>query len=61
MATHTSSVSDLFNDYFSRLAMDIGFDYCVIFVSDAVAKRNSHPFVVKIRDEYHTESSFSFK
>ena len=61
IVTDPSRVSELFNDYFSSVAMDIGFDDCVTSFSDAVAKHISHPSVVKIRDKYHTGSSFSFK
>ena len=61
IVTDPSRVSELFDDYFSSVAMDIGFDDCVTSVSDAVAKHISHPSVVKIRDEYHKGSSFSFK
>ena len=53
IVTDPSRVSELFNDYFSSVAMDIGFDDCVTSVSDAVAKHISHPSVVEIRDEYH--------
>ena len=59
--TDPSSVSELFNDYFSSVAMDTGFDDCITSVIDAVAKHISHPSVVKIRDKYHTGNSYSFK
>ena len=61
IVTDPSRVSELFNDDFSSVAMDIGFDDCVTSVSDAVAKHISHPSVVKIRYKYHTGNSFSFK
>ena len=41
--TDPSNVSELFNDYFSRVATDIGFDDGITSTSDAVDKYNSHP------------------
>ena len=45
IVTDPSRVSELFNDYFSSVATDMGFDDCVTSVSDAVAKHISHPSV----------------
>ena len=58
--TDPSNVSELFNDYFSRVAMDIGFDDRIISTSDAVDKHKSHPSVMKIRQQYGNESTFRF-
>ena len=52
--------SELFNDYFSRVAMDIGFEDRITSTSDAVDKHNSHPTVMKIRQQYGNESTFRF-
>ena len=60
IVTDPGGVSELFNDYFSSVAMDNGFDDCVTSASYAVSKHILHPSV-KIRDKYHTVSSFSFK
>ena len=51
---------NLFNDYCSRVAMDIGFDDRITSTSDAVEKHNSHPSVMKIRHQYGNESTFRF-
>ena len=45
-------------DYFSRVAMDIGFDDRTISTSDPVDKHNSHPSVMNIRQQYGNESTF---
>ena len=58
--TDPSNVSELFNDYLSRVAMDIGFDDRISSTSDAVDKHNSHPSVMKIRQQYGNESTFRF-
>ena len=58
--TDPCNVSELFNDYFSRVAMDIGFDDRITSTSDAVDKHNSHPSVMKIRQQYGNESTFRF-
>ena len=41
--TDPSNVSELFNDYFSRVATDIVFDDGIISTGDAVDNHNSHP------------------
>ena len=46
IVTDPSRVSELFNDYFYSVAMDIGFDDCVTSISDAVGKHISHPSFV---------------
>ena len=58
--TDPSNVSELFNDYFSRVTMDIGFDDRITSTSDAVDKHKSHPSVMKIRQQYGNESTFRF-
>ena len=40
--------------------MDIGFDDRITSTSDAVDKQNSHPSVMKIRQQYGNESTFRF-
>ena len=40
--------------------MDIGFDDRITSTSDAVDKHNSHPSVMKIRQQYGNESTFRF-
>ena len=60
--TDPSNVSELFNDYFPRVATDIGFDDGITSTSDAVDKNNSHPSVMKIRQIYNNnEDTFCFK
>ena len=51
--TDPSNVSELFNDYFSRVATDIGFDDGITSTSEAVDKQNSDPRVMKIRQIYN--------
>ena len=58
--TDPSNLSELFHDYFSRVAMDIGFDDRITSTSDAVDKHNSHPSFMKIRQQYGNESTFRF-
>ena len=60
METDPSNVSKLFDDYFLRVAMDIGFYDHITSTSDAVNKHNSHPSVIKIRQQYGNESTFRF-
>ena len=58
--TDLSNVSELFNDYFSRVEMDIEFDDSITSTSHAVEKHNSHPSVMKIRPQYGNENTFRF-
>ena len=58
--TDPNDTSELFNDYFSRLAMGIGFYNGITSTSDAVEKHNFHSCVVEIRQKYGNESTFRF-
>ena len=51
----------MFNDYFSTVAMGIGFDDCVTSATDAIDKHSSHPSVLKIQGNRNPEHSFSFQ
>ena len=54
-------VAEMFNDYFSTVAMGIGFDDSVISATDAINKLSSHPSVLKIQGNRNPEHSFSFQ
>ena len=53
--TDPSNVSQLFNDYFSWVAMDIGFDDRITSTSDAVDKHNSHRVLWKYDNNMATK------
>ena len=54
-------VAEMFNDYFSTVAMGIGFDDNVTSATDAINKHSSHPSVLKIQGNRNPEHSFSFQ
>ena len=54
-------VSNVFNDYFSDIALNIGFDDFITSSCDAIAKYINHPSVLKIKDMYKIrDDSFHF-
>ena len=46
--TVQSNISELFSDYFSRIALGISLDECVTSRCDAASKHNSRPGFAKI-------------
>ena len=54
-------VAEMFNDYFSTVAMGIGFDDSVTSATNAINKHSSHPSVLKIQGNRNPEHSFSFQ
>ena len=53
-------VAEMFNEYFSTVAMGVGFEDCVKSATDAINKHSSHPSVLKIQENRDPENSFSF-
>ena len=53
-------VAEMFNEYFSTVAMGFGFEDCVKSATDAINKHSSHPSVLKIQENTDPENSFSF-
>ena len=43
-------VAEMFNEYFSTVAMGGGFEDCVRSATDAIHKHSSHPSVLKIQE-----------
>ena len=54
------TVAEIFNDYFSTAASDIGFDDRIETAIDAINKHSTHPSVLKIRGNHNPEDPFSF-
>ena len=54
------TVAEIFNDYFSTVATDIGFDDRIESAIDAINKHSTHPSVLKIRGNHNPEHPFSF-
>ena len=55
--TDVSRVSEIFNDFFLNIAMDIGFNDDVISASDAIRRRDQYPNVKRIREYYHAKNN----
>ena len=49
----------MFNEYFSTVAMSVGFEDCVKSATDAIDKHSFHPSVIKIQENRNPDNSFS--
>ena len=59
--TDASRVSEIFNDVFVDIAIDIGFNDDVVSASDAIKRHDQHPNVKHIRGYYHDKiTDFDF-
>ena len=54
-------VSELFIDYFSRVANGIGFDDDVESAKDTIMKHSTHPSISEIKQNRHNGTIFEFK
>ena len=56
-----SQVAEIFNEFFTTVASDIGFDDEVISAGDAIHRHKNHPSIQKIQQEFDKiDSDFEF-
>ena len=56
-----TSCCEMFNEYFSTVAMGVGFEDCVKSATDAINKHSSHASVLIIQENRDLENSFRFR
>ena len=54
------SVSELFNEYFSSIASEIGFNENINSAEEAIENYSCHPSIIKIHDNVQSVDDFSF-
>jgi hypothetical protein len=62
LVTDDNEVANIFNDYFSTIAVDIGDNDAIISVSQSITKYENHPSVLKIKCHFpNAENTFRFR
>ena len=60
--TDNHQIANIFNDYFSNIASNIGFSDDITSVRDAIIDHQNHPSISKIREKYaKKDDDFDFK
>ena len=50
--TDNHQIANIFNDYFSNIASNIGFNDAITSARDAIIDHQNHPSILKIREKY---------
>ena len=60
--TNNHQIANIFNDYFSNIALNVGFNDDITSAGDAILDHQNHPSILKIREKHAIkDDDFDFK